>query len=358
MTDSPTARVVEVIADIGESAHPRYRYGSGCIVAGSTVLTAAHVVAGAASIEVRDPNKVPYAASCDQQLIGDEHGPGPDLAIVDIAERADSAEDRPLSELGPIPLAKVNRESKEGAVVDRCQAIGYPSFAELPGPSDIRETVGAFGFIPVASGLVRGLLSLQVIGPPHPILPGSGALRESEWSGMSGAPVFAGGYLVGVVTEHAPRAGPSTLTATPLTAVAEDQEHRDWGPGVSNAKAWWAKLRTDGPEEMQELPPQRELPAYRATIREIQRRTMELRGRKRELEGIALFAQSNEGFRWIVGDVYAGKTALLASAIAALPERTDVVAYSSRAERRTPIAASFLRRSFRSLHTFSRSMCR
>ena len=48
------ARVVEVIADRGATAHPRYRYGSGCIVAGRTVLTAAHVVAGAASVQVRD----------------------------------------------------------------------------------------------------------------------------------------------------------------------------------------------------------------------------------------------------------------------------------------------------------------
>ena len=35
-------RVVEVIADDGEGADPRYRYGSGCIVGGRTVLTAAH----------------------------------------------------------------------------------------------------------------------------------------------------------------------------------------------------------------------------------------------------------------------------------------------------------------------------
>jgi hypothetical protein len=40
------ARVVEVIADLGEAAHPRYRYGSGCVVTGRTVLTAAHVVKG------------------------------------------------------------------------------------------------------------------------------------------------------------------------------------------------------------------------------------------------------------------------------------------------------------------------
>jgi hypothetical protein len=51
-----SARVVEVIADRGEGCSPRYRCGSGCIVTGRTVLTAAHVVAGAVSVVVRGPD--------------------------------------------------------------------------------------------------------------------------------------------------------------------------------------------------------------------------------------------------------------------------------------------------------------
>ncbi len=60
-----TARVVEVLADLGEGCHPRYRVGSGCIVAGRTVLTAAHVVTGAAGVQVRDPGKVLHPAMVD-----------------------------------------------------------------------------------------------------------------------------------------------------------------------------------------------------------------------------------------------------------------------------------------------------
>jgi len=56
------ARVVEVIADLG-AAHPRFRYGSGFIVRKGTVLTAAHVVAGAVSVSVRDPDKRVFPAS-------------------------------------------------------------------------------------------------------------------------------------------------------------------------------------------------------------------------------------------------------------------------------------------------------
>ena len=43
------ARVVEVIADLGETARPRFRYGSGFRLGGRLVLTAAHVLAGAAA---------------------------------------------------------------------------------------------------------------------------------------------------------------------------------------------------------------------------------------------------------------------------------------------------------------------
>ncbi len=63
-------RVVEVIADRGEATHPRYRYGSGCVVSGRTVLTAAHVVDGAVSVKVRDPGKILHEVSTVAVLPG------------------------------------------------------------------------------------------------------------------------------------------------------------------------------------------------------------------------------------------------------------------------------------------------
>jgi hypothetical protein len=83
------ARLVEVIADRGESAPARYVYGSGCIVVGRTVLTAAHVVAGAQTVQVRDSHKrPPYSATVDPGFVGDANGPGPDLALVEIDDPA------------------------------------------------------------------------------------------------------------------------------------------------------------------------------------------------------------------------------------------------------------------------------
>jgi V8-like Glu-specific endopeptidase len=46
-------RVVEVISDLGVKTSQRYRYGSGFLVRGTTVLTAAHVVQGAPRIVIR-----------------------------------------------------------------------------------------------------------------------------------------------------------------------------------------------------------------------------------------------------------------------------------------------------------------
>jgi WD40 repeat protein len=322
------ARVVEVIADLGEGAQRRYRYGSGCIVKGRTVLTSAHVVADAESVVVRDPDKREYAAVADRGFVGDVSGPGPDLALLDIADPA-FAHDLP-----PIRLAAVDRDSATGQPVERCHVLGYPWFRETQSRGAVRDTVDAIGIVPVLSGLAAGLLSVQVSVYPRPLPPEQTLLAASEWSGVSGAPVVADGLLLGVVTEHAPREGSSAVMAVPLTALEADPAHPGWGPGVPDPAAWWSRLGVAGVGELQRLPvaPQRREPAYRATMREfgktLHRRMPQLLGRERELPGIAAFATGVQGYRWLVGGPFAGKTALLYEALTAgLPDEVDVVCY-------------------------------
>jgi Trypsin-like peptidase domain len=220
-----SARVVEVIADLGEAARPRYRYGSGCVVAGRTVLTAAHVVEGAVGVKVRDSAKVMHEAALDPVFVGDVNGPRPDLALVEI-----TALEIDMPAMG---LAAVDRNSVSGDPVERCHAVGYPAFMErrTPAGDPFRESVDAFGHVPVLSFLATGLLSVQVSSAPRELPPEQTKLGESEWSGMSGGPVVAGGLLLGVVTEQAPRAGPAAITATPLTALEADPARPGWGPG-------------------------------------------------------------------------------------------------------------------------------
>jgi Trypsin-like peptidase domain/WD domain, G-beta repeat len=323
------ARLVEVIADRGDAGAQRYQWGSGCIVRGRTVLTAAHVVAGAQRVQVRDPHKRLYSATIDSRFVGDPEGPGPDLALVEIVDPGFAGE------LPPIGLAAIDRDSPTAEPVGRCHAIGYPWFAETPSPTAVRDTVDAIGVLPVASGLARGLLSVVVSVSPRPLPPEDRRLTDSEWAGMSGAPVVAAGRLVGVVIEHAPRAGPSTITGVPLTALQYDDKHPEWGPGVADPAAWWSRLGGGAPTEWPRLPAPPAAswePAYRDRLREFGKtlhwRMPQLLGRQRELAEIATFATGEDGYRWLVGGAYAGKSALMYEAVTVgLPDEVDVVCY-------------------------------
>jgi tetratricopeptide (TPR) repeat protein len=243
-----SARVVEVIGDLGPQAQDRYRYGSGCLVGGPWVLTAAHVVARAVSVTIRDTGKHSFPAVVDADLVGDVDGPRPDLALVRVVDRTFPAD------LPPMPVAAVDRSSPSGGVVDPVYAVGYPWFGETPGPHAVRDTVHALGVVPVLSTLVRGLLTLEVRQAPRALPPQTRTLTASEWSGMSGAPVLASGRLIGVVTEHAPRAGPSAITATPLTSLQADPKHPGWGEGVANPDAWWSRLGVGPSTDWPRLP--------------------------------------------------------------------------------------------------------
>lgn len=330
MADVPlVARVVEVIADHGPSAAGRYRYGSGCIVRERTVLTAAHVVAGAVAVTVRDAAKREYAATIDPRFVTDVRSPEPDLALIQV--------DDPRFEpnLPPVGLAQVNRDSPTGEPVSGCHAVGYPWFAETPSPTAIRDSVDALGVVPVLSKLARGLLSVQVSSSPRTLPPGEIPLGESEWSGMSGAPVLADGLLLGVVIEHAPREGQSAITAVPLTALEADPRYPAWGPGVSDPAAWWSRLGVSGRADLRLLPagPSRPAPpAYREKMRDLgwtlHQRMPQLLGRQQEISDIAAFATGSAGYRWLVGGTFAGKTALLYEAVTVgLPSHVDVVCY-------------------------------
>lgn len=250
-------RVVEVITDLGEGAKPRYKYGSGCIVRGRTVLTAAHVIAGARTVQIRPPDKKLRRAKIDLEFVGG--APGPDLALIDVDDQH--------IDLPAIELAAVDRDSPTAMPVEDCHAVGYPWFAETPSPSAMRDTVDARGHIPVLSKLAVGLLTVEVTSSPRPLPPERTALGESEWSGMSGAPVLASGCLLGVVCEHALREGQSAITAVPLSALEFDPKHPRWGPGLVNARDWWARLGVLGLSGLRRFPEYelRSEPAYPAT---------------------------------------------------------------------------------------------
>ena len=315
-------RLVAVEADFGEGSSDRWHYGSGLLIGGRRVLTAAHVVEGATSVTVRRPtDDVSWTADLDGALIGTPARL--DLAMLEVSE-ADL--------LGAVPVAVVNRDVVAGEFVENCWAVGYPAFQEVARDNDgrsLRETAEVRGQIPPLSNLRERLLSLHVTNTPRS-LPSAGPLDVSEWSGMSGAAVFAGELLVGVVTEQSPKRGPSDVTVTPLDRLLDPE----WAP--SNASEWWACLGVADPAGLPRLP-FRSPPAYHSTLRVIRKWTPVLFDRDSELSRIKAFATGASeafgsgtewsGYVWLVARPWAGKTALLAEAVDRLSTELDVAGF-------------------------------
>jgi hypothetical protein len=223
-------RFVEVLADRGASAIPRWSAGSGFLVGGRYVLTAAHVVA-AGSVYVRrlgaEPGEPKKLWPAQVVLCGD----------VDVADIALAVLEEDPGPLPPVSYARVDRNARHTAVVDGCTVVGFPEFKKRgPGATAPRETVQLDGAIPTSEDLGSGLLSLRVQQPqPRPLPPEEEALGRSPWSGISGAAALVGGRVVGIVSEHHPRAGSSALTLVPITFIDR----------LPDAARWWSALGAD-----------------------------------------------------------------------------------------------------------------
>jgi hypothetical protein len=214
MTELRIDRAVEVILDRGEKAPVRWAVGSGFLVGGRQVITAAHNVEQG-RLFVRRMDGVELAASPI---------PSPwalDMAFLEIADKSFDAD------LTPIRGATVDRE--RGQVLEPCWALGFPMFKEKPrgpGESPLRDSVQLLGEIATGSNRISNRLEFVVKNSPRPIPSRS---DRSEWQGISGAVVFfdhpqLGAVAVGVVVEHHLPEGESSLTVEPFPAGADDTD--------------------------------------------------------------------------------------------------------------------------------------
>jgi len=314
-----------VIADLEPAG---YRYGSGCVVAGKTVLTAAHVIVGAVAVTVRDASKRSYPAEVDAAFVGDPDGLGPDLALVQVDEL-------PGDGYPPLGLGRVVRDSAVPMVIERCHAFGYPGFAECPVPIPSRDSVQAIGVIAALSKFAHGLLSMVVSIEPAALDPERARSGESPWSGMSGGPVVAEERLLGVVFEHSLAEGSSAITVVPLTALEADPAHPLWGPGVPNPAMWWQRLAVGGPADLLPVPTPTPTPetaqmrtsAYLAQVARIA--PTELLGRAEELDKLAEFCTTPDSgsYLWLRAPAWAGKSALLSWFVLHPPPGVRVVSF-------------------------------
>jgi HEAT repeat protein len=253
-------RVVEVLHNQGDDASPQWSSGSGFIMRGALVLTAAHVVRPAGELLVRfrgvEERPARVCTLPDGGLALDDQL---DLAVLEILDTHGDAPAVAVARLRDNPTLDVPN-------LDGCVAFGFPAFEQRTRPGrdrPVRESVRVDGYIPMGQGAVEGLATLRIRdAPQHPsITPGD--LSRSPWRGISGAVVFAGAVAIGVISEHHPPAGLNGLTVVPLA----------WIDRRADAAAWWDLLGVADPASLPSLPAAPDLASPDA---EVERRYREL----------------------------------------------------------------------------------
>ena len=207
-------RVVEVL--VPPIADEEWGFGSGYELTDGIVLTARHVLGDRDQALVRFRGGRPGELKLDGTLAWG--APGLDVALVRVTtpNAPESIEvpsfGAPEEVAGEIPFV----------------AVGFPLFKRmLEGDHRaVRDSQQIDGSIPLAANLKSGRLALQTRAhPPRPLA------DRSPWEGMSGAAVFSGAHLVGVVTVHRTPEGDATLTAARIADVARvagEDRRRFW----------------------------------------------------------------------------------------------------------------------------------
>jgi hypothetical protein len=311
------ARVAEImVARIGPTGEERTR-GSGYLVSPGWVLTAHHVVRDAASVGVWlgvPPELV------SEEGVGVDPGrvlavPAADLALLPLGGEADD----PPGE--PALFGRLDREPGPPVPV---AAAGCPRFKLRPAPGRpgvlLRELDYAIGSVAALSDAKTGRFAFAVDVAPGPDTePG----ERSPWEGMSGAAVWASGRLIGVVGQHHPREGLATLTVCPVEqlfgSVSEDQLEA-WRAALPQLPATAGNLWLATPPTFRQIGVARARRAAEALAPRV------LIGRSAEQAALEAFTISGARWRWIQGDAFAGKTALLAWFALHPPDSVDIAA--------------------------------
>ncbi len=296
-------RVAEVIVTGADGAGRR---GSGYRVTSGVVLTAAHVVADALAVRLRFDADTPGEWSVPAlDVVAD---PASDLAAVLI--------DAP----GTVPASAFGRLG-DGPDELAVQAVGFPRFklkeySALSGdPTEgrhggtYRDSHQAVGAVAPLSNLRSGLLEVTIRPPERDPDP-----RASPWEGMSGAALWTGRRIVGVVTDHHRSDGLGRLAAARVTALVD-------GPPSEAARRLRDVLGLR-PALLDVTGPIQQPPSYLLQVGDIA--PEDLLGREEELRTLAGFA---EPYGWWEGPAWAGKTALMAWFALHPPAGVEVVPF-------------------------------
>lgn len=292
-TGPERSRVAELLVTRGAT---RSR-GSGYRVAGHTVLTAAHVVSGADSVQVRFEPDLPdeWSVTTTDWWLDTES----DIAVLTIAAP------------GSLERAGIGRVPSETSVV-AVQSVGFPLWKlREDEKGTYRDACHAVGTVAALSNWRSGTFEVTLDSAP--------AARDdsaSPWEGMSGAALWVENRIVGVLAEHHPAEGLGRLTAARI-----DKALHRLGPGSPLHTALGAAELPVVPAPMGETT----ATAYRELLAEIA--PSFLRDREDELDELAIFCAGAEPYRWCQAGPWAGKSALLSWFALNPPVGVDVVSF-------------------------------
>ncbi|WP_163506723.1 trypsin-like peptidase domain-containing protein [Fodinicola acaciae] len=273
------SRVAELIVS---HAHGERR-ASGYLVRGGEVLTAAHALADAVSVRVRFEPDLPGQREFAARSWETEN----DVALVRIDHE-------------DVPAVAFGRIGVRPAVL-AAQAVGFPRWKlRFEDGSAYRDACHAHGSIAVLSNWREDTLELTVPAPAD-------VSEGSPWEGMSGAAVWVGDRIVGIVAKHHRSDGPGRLTAARVDRA--------------NALLSLGSL-TDA------VPPSREratLSAYEAELHHIA--PDQLDDRVDELAELVRFCAGDDRYFWWQAGPWAGKSALLSWFVLHAPANVDTVSF-------------------------------
>jgi len=285
------------------------RRGSGYRVSPASVLTAAHVVDGAARVRVRFNADRPGEWVADATVAWADAEV--DAAVLGLAPPAAEAA------VDPVGFGRVG----ERDAVIPASAMGFPRFKlrqDQGGPSVYRDSAHAVGTVAVLANRRQGTLEVTVDPPERDPDP-----ARSPWEGMSGAALWSGGRVVGLVAEHHRSDGLGRLAATRVDAWYE----RLGGERLNRLRDLLAlPARPDELADVVPAPATELLQAsYLAQVRDLApERLLE---REAELEELVRFCAGEERYRWLHGPPWAGKSALAAWFVLHPPAGVTVVSF-------------------------------
>lgn len=203
-----TARSAERIAIVQGT-----RQGSGFLVDSRLVLTSAHLFEGeSGTARVAVPGGTGMRRC---RLVWRRHDESCDAALLEADE--DLVKDVTTCRMSDVQWGRISGL----AAWENCEAVGYPRIAFRDGMRPDTEQI--VGTVKPGSSVLRGRYVLDSSHAPPPAVGTSG---DSPWQGMSGAALFAGEYLIGVVSGDPAQWGHARVEAVPISVVVADAAFR------------------------------------------------------------------------------------------------------------------------------------